>query len=55
VGERERAALTAELKTKQSRRGDEAGIEVAFEGAAAPAARLYDMVLVAVGRSPNSG
>jgi len=43
------------LKTKTvSAKATKAGIEVAFEGAAAPAGRqVYDMVLVAVGRSPN--
>ena len=43
------------LKTKTvSAKATKAGIEVAFEGAAAPAgAQVYDMVLVAVGRSPN--
>src|SRR6478672_6506781 len=43
------------LKTKTvSAKATKAGIEVAFEGAAAPAGpQLYDMVLVAVGRSPN--
>ena len=43
------------LKTKTvSAEATQAGIKVAFEGAKAPAeAQLYDMVLVAVGRSPN--
>jgi len=31
----------------------DAGIQVAFEGAGAPATDLFDLVLVAVGRSPN--
>ena len=43
------------LKTKTvSAEATKAGIKVTFEGAKAPAdAQVYDMVLVAVGRSPN--
>jgi len=43
------------LKTKTvSAKATKAGIEVAFEGAKAPGApQVYDVVLVAVGRSPN--
>jgi len=43
------------LKTKTvSAKATKAGIEVAFEGAKAPATpQVYDLVLVAVGRSPN--
>ncbi|GLH79087.1 dihydrolipoyl dehydrogenase [Bradyrhizobium sp. SSBR45G] len=43
------------LKTKTvGAKATEAGIEVSFEGAQAPAGpQLYDLVLVAVGRSPN--
>ena len=42
------------LKTKTvSAKATKAGIEVAFEGAKAPGAQVYDLVLVAVGRSPN--
>jgi dihydrolipoamide dehydrogenase len=43
------------LKTKTvAAKATKAGIEVAFEGANAPAeAQVYDFVLVAVGRSPN--
>ena len=43
------------LKTKTvSAKATKAGIEVAFEGANAPSqAEVYDLVLVAVGRSPN--
>ena len=43
------------LKTKTvSAKATKAGIEVAFEGASAPPqAQTYDLVLVAVGRSPN--
>jgi len=43
------------LKTKTvGARATPAGIEVAFEGAKAPAEpQIYDLVLVAVGRSPN--
>jgi dihydrolipoamide dehydrogenase len=43
------------LKTKTaSARATSAGIEVVFEGGKAPAgAQLYDLVLVAVGRTPN--
>jgi len=43
------------MKTKTvSAKATKAGIEVGFEGAKAPGApQVYDMVLVAVGRSPN--
>jgi dihydrolipoamide dehydrogenase len=43
------------LKTKTvSAKATKAGIEVAFEGAKAPGApQVYELVLVAVGRSPN--
>ncbi|VIO67781.1 dihydrolipoyl dehydrogenase [Bradyrhizobium ivorense] len=43
------------LKTKTiGGKATEAGIEVSFEGAQAPSGpQLYDLVLVAVGRSPN--
>jgi dihydrolipoamide dehydrogenase len=45
------------LKTKTvSAEATNAGIRVAFEGAAAPAEpQMYDLVLVAVGRKPNGG
>jgi len=45
------------LKTKTvSAEATNAGIKVAFEGAAAPAEpQMYDLVLVAVGRKPNGG
>ena len=45
------------LKTKTvSAEATNAGIKVAFEGAAAPAEpQTYDLVLVAVGRKPNGG
>jgi dihydrolipoamide dehydrogenase len=45
------------LKTKTvSAEASNAGIRVAFEGAAAPAEpQMYDLVLVAVGRKPNGG
>ena len=42
------------LKTKTvAARATEAGIEVTFEGENAPAPQTYDLVLQAVGRSPN--
>ena len=42
------------LKTKTvGARATEAGIEVTFEGEGAPAPQTYDLVLQAVGRSPN--
>src|SRR6185312_15921909 len=43
------------LKTKTvGAKATEAGIEVSFEGEQAPGqSQLYDLVLVAVGRSPN--
>ena len=42
------------LKTKPvSARAMAKGIEVAFEGESAPAPQLYDLVLQAVGRTPN--
>jgi dihydrolipoamide dehydrogenase len=42
------------LKTKTvSARATATGIEVGFEGEGAPATQTYDMVLQAVGRSPN--
>ena len=42
------------LKTKTvSAKATKAGIEVAFEGDKAPKPQVYDIVLVAVGRSPN--
>jgi dihydrolipoamide dehydrogenase len=42
------------LKTKTvSADATSAGIKVAFEGANAPEPQVYDLVLVAVGRSPN--
>ena len=41
-------------KTVSARRRRKAGIKVGFEGAKAPAEpQVYDLVLVAVGRSPN--
>ena len=45
------------LKTKTvGAKATEAGIEVSFEGEQAPAGpQVYDLVLVAVGRSPNGG
>ncbi|GAB7546711.1 dihydrolipoyl dehydrogenase [Cupriavidus sp. 8B] len=42
------------LKTKTvGAKATAAGIEVSFEGKEAPAPQVYDVVLVAVGRSPN--
>ncbi|WP_423455571.1 dihydrolipoyl dehydrogenase [Ottowia sp. VDI28] len=42
------------LKTKTvAAKATEAGIEVTFEGEGAPAPQTYDLVLQAVGRSPN--
>jgi dihydrolipoamide dehydrogenase len=42
------------LKTKTvGARATDAGIEVSFEGEGAPAPQTYDLVLQAVGRSPN--
>ncbi|MGO4813234.1 dihydrolipoyl dehydrogenase [Cupriavidus sp. 2MCAB6] len=42
------------LKTKTvGAKATPAGIEVSFEGKEAPAPQVYDVVLVAVGRSPN--
>ncbi|MHA7682707.1 dihydrolipoyl dehydrogenase [Cupriavidus sp. PET2-C1] len=42
------------LKTKTvGAKATAAGIEVSFEGKEAPAPQVYDLVLVAVGRSPN--
>ena len=44
------------LKTKTvGARATSAGIEVTFEGEGAPAPQTYDLVLQAVGRSPNGG
>ena len=44
------------LKTKvvEARAGKQ-GIEVAFEGESIPAGKVYDRVLVSVGRAPNGG
>ena len=44
------------LKTKvvEAKAGKE-GIEVAFEGESIPAGKVYDRVLVSVGRAPNGG
>jgi len=58
LGEEERPALRkrdAQTKTV-SAAATAAGIEVSFEGEKAPdRAQVYDLVLVAVGRSPNAG
>ncbi len=44
------------LKTKTvAAKATDAGIEVTFEGEGAPAPQTYDLVLQAVGRSPNGG
>jgi len=50
----ERQVASIMLKTKVSDiKAQKNGLKVSFEGAKAPEAKLYDRVLVAVGRTPN--